>query len=87
MLTEPLADGSRQDPLGRHVALCAGRNGRRRARQWLRPVDGPFGNFSDADAFKAAAFRAAVLGCEGKWAIHPSQIGLANEVMTPPKPM
>ncbi|MGL4590305.1 MAG: CoA ester lyase, partial [Aestuariivirga sp.] len=42
-----------------------------------------FGNFSDADAFKAAARRAAVLGCEGKWAIHPSQIALANEVMSP----
>jgi malyl-CoA/(S)-citramalyl-CoA lyase len=42
----------------------------------LRPVDGPFGNFSDADAFIAAARRAAVLGCEGKWAIHPSQIAL-----------
>ena len=27
--------------------------------------------------------RAAVLGCEGKWAIHPSQITLANEVMSP----
>ena len=36
-----------------------------------------------ADAFRAAARRAAVLGCEGKWAIHPSQIVLANEVMSP----
>jgi len=25
-----------------------------------------------------------VLGCEGKWAIHPNQIALANEVMSPP---
>ena len=49
----------------------------------LRPIDGPFGDFSDAEAFKAAARRAAVLGCEGKWAIHPSQIALANEVMSP----
>jgi malyl-CoA/(S)-citramalyl-CoA lyase len=49
----------------------------------LRPVDGPFGNFSDAEGYKAAARRAAVLGCEGKWAIHPSQIALANEVMSP----
>jgi malyl-CoA/(S)-citramalyl-CoA lyase len=49
----------------------------------LRPVDGPFGDFSDADGYKAAAFRSAVLGCEGKWAIHPSQIGLANEVFSP----
>jgi malyl-CoA/(S)-citramalyl-CoA lyase len=49
----------------------------------LRPVDGPFGDFSDADGYKAQANRAAVLGCEGKWAIHPSQIALANEVYSP----
>ena len=49
----------------------------------LRPVDGPFGDFSDAEGFKAQAYRAAVLGCEGKWAIHPSQIALANEVYSP----
>jgi malyl-CoA/(S)-citramalyl-CoA lyase len=49
----------------------------------LRPVDGPFGDFGDPDGFKASANRAAVLGYEGKWAIHPSQIPLANEVFTP----
>ena len=49
----------------------------------LRPIDGPFGDFSDADGFRAQARRAAVLGCEGKWAIHPSQIDLANEVNSP----
>ncbi len=49
----------------------------------LRPVDGPFGDFSDPDGFLAAANRAAVLGYEGKWAIHPSQIALANQVFTP----
>ncbi|MFK7858305.1 MAG: CoA ester lyase [Granulosicoccus sp.] len=51
----------------------------------LRPVDGPFGDFKDPDGYRAAAKRAAVLGCEGKWAIHPSQIDLANEVMSPSK--
>jgi malyl-CoA/(S)-citramalyl-CoA lyase len=50
----------------------------------LRPLDGPFGDFADPDGFLAAARRAAVLGCEGKWAIHPSQVALANEVFTPP---
>jgi citrate lyase beta subunit len=50
----------------------------------LRPIDGPFGDFKDPDAFLAAARRAAALGIEGKWAIHPSQIALANEVFTPP---
>lgn len=49
----------------------------------LRPIDGPFGDFSDPDGFRAAARRAAVLGYEGKWAIHPSQVALANEVFTP----
>jgi malyl-CoA/(S)-citramalyl-CoA lyase len=49
----------------------------------LRPIDGPFGDFSDPDGFIAAANRAAVLGYEGKWAIHPSQIELANQVFTP----
>ena len=51
----------------------------------LRPIDGPFGDFKDPDGFKAAAKRAAVLGCEGKWAIHPSQVDLANEVFTLPE--
>ncbi len=49
----------------------------------LRPVDGPFGDFSDAEGYRAQARRAAVLGCEGKWAIHPSQIDLANELFSP----
>lgn len=50
----------------------------------LRPIDGPFGDFKDPDAFKAAGRRGAALGIEGKWAIHPSQIALANEIFSPP---
>ena len=46
----------------------------------LRAVDGPFGDFKDAEGYRAAARRGAALGIEGKWAIHPSQIALANEV-------
>jgi malyl-CoA/(S)-citramalyl-CoA lyase len=49
----------------------------------LRPVDGPYGNFKDTDGFLSAAKRAAVLGFEGKWAIHPAQIEAANEVFSP----
>src|SRR3954453_5980911 len=49
----------------------------------LRPIDGPFGDYSHPDGYTAPARRAAQLGCEGKWAIHPSQIALANEVFTP----
>lgn len=51
----------------------------------LRPIDGPFGDFSDPDGYTAQAKRAATLGCEGKWAIHPSQITLANELFSPSK--
>jgi malyl-CoA/(S)-citramalyl-CoA lyase len=50
----------------------------------LRPIDGPFGDIKDPAGFMLAAKRAAALGIEGKWAIHPSQVALANEVFTPP---
>lgn len=52
----------------------------------LRPIDGPFGDFKDPEGFLLAARRGAALGIEGKWAIHPSQIDLANQVFTPPEP-
>ena len=83
VLTDPADDGSREVHWGDmwHYALArmvvaARANG-------LRPIDGPFGDFSDPEGYTAAAKRAAVLGCEGKWAIHPSQVDLANEVMSP----
>ena len=47
------------------------------------PVDGPFGDFSDDEGYRAQARRSAVLGMVGKWAIHPKQIALANEIFTP----
>ena len=62
-------------PLSRIAVTCRAHG--------LRPIDGPFGDFTDADGYLSAARRAAVLGYEGKWAIHPSQIPLANEVFTP----
>ena len=62
-------------PVVRMVAAC---------RQYgILPVDGPFGDFSDDAAFRAQARRSAILGCVGKWAIHPKQVALANEVFTP----
>ncbi len=83
VLTDPDGDGNREVHWGdmwhyaiSRMVVAARANG-------LRPIDGPFGDFSDPDGYKAAAFRAAVIGCEGKWAIHPSQIALANEVMSP----
>jgi malyl-CoA/(S)-citramalyl-CoA lyase len=83
VLTDPDEAGQRQVHWGdmwhyaiARLVVAARANG-------LRPVDGPFGDFSDADGYRAAANRAGVLGCEGKWAIHPSQIGLANELFSP----
>lgn len=49
----------------------------------LRPIDSAFGDYSDTEGYIASAKRAAALGCEGKWAIHPSQIDLANGIMGP----
>jgi malyl-CoA/(S)-citramalyl-CoA lyase len=83
MLTDPDDAGTRETHWGdqwhfgisRMVAACRA--------EGLRPIDGPFGDYNDADGYRAAARRAAALGCEGKWAIHPSQVALANEVFTP----
>ena len=50
----------------------------------IRPVDSAYGDISDSEGYLLAARRAAALGYSGKWAIHPSQIALANKVMTPP---
>lgn len=62
-------------PIVRMVAACR--------KHGLLPVDGPFGDFSDDDGFRAQALRARTLGCVGKWAIHPKQVPLANEIYTP----
>ena len=49
----------------------------------VAPVDGPFANFRDAAGYLQEAQRAHVLGMDGKWAIHPSQVELANQIFTP----
>ncbi len=85
VLTDPDEHGVRESHWGdqwhfgisRMVAACRAYG--------LRPIDGPFGDFIDAEGYRSAARRAAALGCEGKWAIHPSQIALANEAFTPTK--
>ncbi|MEQ8666094.1 MAG: CoA ester lyase [Rhodospirillales bacterium] len=83
VLTDPDDDGNREVHWGdmwhypiAKMVVAARANG-------LRPIDGPFGDFQDPDGFKAQAMRASTLGCEGKWAIHPSQIDLANELFSP----
>lgn len=62
-------------PITRMVAACR--------QHGLLPLDGPFGDYSDPEGYRAQARRSATLGCVGKWAIHPSQVALANEVFTP----
>ena len=47
------------------------------------PVDGPFGDFGDDEGYRAQARRSVTLGMVGKWAIHPKQVALANEIFTP----
>lgn len=49
----------------------------------LRPIDGPYTDFSDPQGYQASAHRARALGFEGKWAIHPSQVESANAAFTP----
>lgn len=49
----------------------------------LDPVDGPFANFRNPDAYRREAERAAILGMVGKWAIHPSQVEIAQAVFSP----
>jgi malyl-CoA/(S)-citramalyl-CoA lyase len=49
----------------------------------LRPIDGPFADIKDPDGWMASAQRARTLGCEGKMAIHPSQVELSNELFKP----
>ncbi|MCW9035981.1 MAG: CoA ester lyase [Rhodospirillales bacterium] len=83
VLTDPDENGERQKHWGdqwhyamNRIVIAARSNG-------LRPIDGPFGDFSDPDGYRAQGGRGAALGCEGKWAIHPSQVDLANELFLP----
>ncbi|WP_041793634.1 HpcH/HpaI aldolase/citrate lyase family protein [Pararhodospirillum photometricum] len=83
VLTDVLADGSRAYHWGDMWHYAIARMVVAARAHGLRAIDGPFGDIKDGEGYKAQARRAAVLGCEGKWAIHPSQTTLANEVFTP----
>jgi len=83
VLTDPDAAGERRvhwgDMWHYHLArlvAAARANG-------LRPIDGPFADIKDPDGWMASAMRSRTLGCEGKMAIHPSQVELANELFKP----
>jgi malyl-CoA/(S)-citramalyl-CoA lyase len=83
VLAEPDAQGRRDyfqlDPWhfaqARIVAACRAYG--------LRPLDGPYSEFNDADGFSASSKRAAVLGFEGRMVIHPVQIADANDIFSP----
>lgn len=83
MLTDPLDGGRREKHWNDQWHFAIARMANACRAYGLRPIDGPFANFGDPDGFRASALRASALGCEGKWAIHPSQVPLANEVFTP----
>jgi citrate lyase subunit beta/citryl-CoA lyase len=46
-------------------------------------IDAPFPAYQDPDGYRRSAVQASLLGFDGKWAIHPSQIPIANEVFSP----
>jgi citrate lyase subunit beta/citryl-CoA lyase len=47
-------------------------------------IDGPFGAFQDLEGLRVSARLARSLGFDGKWAVHPGQIEVINEIFTPP---
>jgi citrate lyase subunit beta/citryl-CoA lyase len=49
----------------------------------IDPVDGPYANFRNADGYTREAERSLILGMVGKWAIHPSQVEIAQDVFCP----
>ncbi|MFB9471180.1 HpcH/HpaI aldolase/citrate lyase family protein [Nonomuraea salmonea] len=49
----------------------------------LQVIDGPYLQIKDVDGFRRVAMRAAALGFDGKWVLHPAQVDAANEVFSP----
>jgi citrate lyase subunit beta/citryl-CoA lyase len=49
----------------------------------LQAVDGPYAKIRDLDGFREVATRSRALGYDGKWALHPDQVTILNEVFTP----
>ncbi len=84
VLTDPDANGNREYHWGDMWHYMHARMVAAARAHGITPIDGPFGEFNDDEGFRNQATRTAVLGCEGKWAIHPKQVPLANEIYTPP---
>lgn len=51
----------------------------------LLAIDAPYGNFKDPTGLQRSAALACALGYDGKWAIHPDQIDIVNQVFSPSK--
>jgi malyl-CoA/(S)-citramalyl-CoA lyase len=83
VLTDADASGARQRHWNDQWHFAMARIANACRAYGLRPIDGPFTDFRDADGYRACAERAKALGFEGKWAIHPTQIALANDVFSP----
>jgi len=83
MLTHPDENGKRERHWGDQWHFAMSRMMVACRAYGLRPIDGPFGDIEDPDGFLSVARSDAALGYEGKWAIHPSQVALANEVFSP----
>lgn len=49
----------------------------------LRAVDGPVADYRDEEGLRKSCLLARSLGFDGKWCIHPAQIGVVNEVFSP----
>jgi citrate lyase subunit beta/citryl-CoA lyase len=49
----------------------------------INAIDGPFLKVRDVAAFRRVAGRAAALGYDGKWVLHPDQIAAGNEIFSP----
>jgi citrate lyase subunit beta / citryl-CoA lyase len=49
----------------------------------LQAIDGPYLLIKDLDGFREMATRSRALGYDGKWALHPGQVDVLNEVFTP----
>lgn len=46
-------------------------------------IDGPYLDFKNAEGYRREGTRSKILGMAGKWAIHPSQIDIANDTFSP----
>ncbi|HWA45864.1 MAG TPA: CoA ester lyase [Hypericibacter adhaerens] len=83
VLTNPDGAGKRQRYFADQWHFAMARVATACRAYGLRPIDGPYTDFKDIEGYRASAMRARSLGFEGKWAIHPTQLAIANEIFGP----